>query len=131
MIEWLYYRYVEIESLSTIGRFLDVHSRACLAVRFLRYKLEKVLRAVSSTPVSLSVRKSVSHTFGFPFCQRPWDLTKRQDDIAADMEVHMVAYMEVDKVADMVAKKGTQFGKKKKGTCTTTHYPIWQEEEGQ
>ena len=38
------------------------------------------------------------------------------------MEVHMVAYMEVDKMADMVAymfanivaKKGTQFGKKKK-----------------
>ena len=26
--------------------------------------------------------------------------------------------MEVDKVADMVAKKGTQFGKKKKGTTT-------------
>ena len=30
------------------------------------------------------------------------------------MEVHMGADMEVDKVADMVAKKGTQFGKKRK-----------------
>ena len=37
--------------------------------------------------------------------------------MVADM-VHLVAYMEVDKVADMVAKKGTQFGKKKKGTTT-------------
>ena len=51
---------------------------------------------------------SVSHTFGFSFCQRPWDLTKRWDDIAVadmvadmatDMEVHMVA----EKVANMVA----------------------------
>ena len=55
---------------------------------------------------------SVHNTFGFTFCQRLWDLTKRRDDIAmaamlaympADMEVHMVADMEVDKVADMVA----------------------------
>ena len=55
-------------------------------------------------------------TFGFPFCLRLWDLTKRRDDIvvadmvadmAADMEVHTVADIEVDKVtvkvADMVA----------------------------
>ena len=71
---------------------------------------------------------SASDTFGFSFCHRPWDLTKRRDNIAvivmvadmsADIEVHMVADMEVDKVVDMVAnmfanivaKKGTQFGK--------------------
>ena len=53
------------------------------------------------------------------------------------MEVHMVAYMEVDKMADMVAymfanivaKKGTQFDKKKKGTQfgkkKKKEYPIW------
>ena len=60
---------------------------------------------LAPTPVSQSVRNS----FGFPFCQRPWDLTERRDDIvvadmvadmAADMEVHIVADMEVDKVAD-------------------------------
>ena len=56
----------------------------------------------------------VRHTFGFPLCQRLWDLKKRQDDImvahmvgamAADMEVHMVADMEVDKVAIMFKTK--------------------------
>ena len=36
-----------------------------------------------------SVSKFVSHTFGFPLCQRLWALTKRRDDIV---------------VADMVAK---------------------------
>ena len=50
--------------------------------------------SLAPTPVSLSVRpsvrKSVSDTFGFPFCQRPWVLIA-------------VADMEVDKVADMVA----------------------------
>ena len=45
--------------------------------------------------------------FGFPFCQRHWDLTKRRDNIAmadmeVDMEVDMVANMEVDKVANKV-----------------------------
>ena len=68
--------------------------------------------SLAPTPVSLSISPSVR--FGFPFCQRLWDLSKRQDDIAiaalvadmaADMEVHMVADMEVDKVADMVAEK--------------------------
>ena len=52
--------------------------------------------------------------------------------MAADMEVHLVPDIEVDRVADIVAdekeeeKKGTQFGerrhankKKKKG------FPIW------
>ena len=62
--------------------------------------------------VCLSVRKFVSssHTLGFPFWQRLWDLTKRRDDMAnmmADMVAHteldMVADMEVDKVADMMA----------------------------
>ena len=56
------------------------------------------LDAEAPTPVSLSVRKSEGHTFGFPFCQRLWDLTKRQDDIAladmaAKMEVHMLTDM--------------------------------------
>ena len=42
------------------------------------------------------------NTFGFPFCQRLWALTKRRDDIVvADMDVDMVAYMELDMVADM------------------------------
>ena len=54
--------------------------------------------SVSSTPVNLSVRpsSSVHNSFGFPFRQRLWDLTKRWEDFAADMEVHMVADMEVD-----------------------------------
>ena len=50
-------------------------------------------------------------TFGFPFCRRLWDLTKRRDDIAVadmgadmvtDMKVQLVADMKVDKVADIV-----------------------------
>ena len=66
---------------------------------------------VSLTP---TVHRSVSDTFGFPFCQRLWALTKHRDDIVvvdmevdkvaeimADMELEMVADMEVDKVADM------------------------------
>ena len=66
--------------------------------------------SVSNTYPGLSVRRR--HTFGFPFCRRLCDLTKRRDDIAvadmaadtaANMEVHMVADTEVDKVADMVA----------------------------
>ena len=42
---------------------------------------------LAPTPVILSVCPSVvRHTFGFPFCQRHWDLTKRWEDIAvADM----------------------------------------------
>ena len=80
--------------------------------------------SLASTPVSLSVHMLVGHPFRFPFCQRPWELTKPRDDIvvadmaadmAADMEVHMVtplvADMEVDKVADMVADE------KHKGAC--------------
>ena len=70
--------------------------------------------SVSSTCPGQSVARPspVRDTFGFPFCQHPWDLTKRWEDIvvadmvadmAADMEVHMVADMELDKVADMVA----------------------------
>ena len=68
--------------------------------------------SVSSTYPCQYAGKSVDDSFGFPFCQRLWDLTKRRDDIAvadmvadisADMEVHMVADMGVDKVADMVA----------------------------
>ena len=50
--------------------------------------------SLAPTPVSLSV---VRDTFGFPFCQRSWDLTKHWDNIAvADMEEHMVDHMEVD-----------------------------------
>ena len=46
----------------------------------------------------------VGHTFGFPFCQPLWALTKRLDDIVvadtvAIMELNMVADMEVDNVA--------------------------------
>ena len=49
----------------------------------------------------------VGHTFGFPFCQPLWALTKRRDDIVlADKEVDMVADMEVDKVTDMVVHMG-------------------------
>ena len=56
----------------------------------------------------------VCNTFGFPFCERLWDLTKHRHDIVvanmvadmvADMEVDMVADMEVDMVADKVADK--------------------------
>ena len=54
-----------------------------------------VLDAEAPTPVSLSVRKSEGHTFGFPFCQRLWAIAKRRDDI-------VVADMEVDMVDDMV-----------------------------
>ena len=67
---------------------------------------------------------SESYTFGFPFCHRLWDLTKRQDDIAvAAMGVHLVADMEVDKVADRVADKKTQ--KKQVDVCTKANFcPI-------
>ena len=46
----------------------------------------------------------VGHTFGFPFCQPLWALTKCRDDIVvadtvAIMESNMVADMEVDIVA--------------------------------
>ena len=70
------------------------------------------------------LKRVFPNTFGFPFCQRLWDLTSRRDDIEVadmvadmvadknkvDMELDMVADMEVDKVADkvadMVADKG-------------------------
>ena len=63
--------------------------------------------SLAPTPVSLSVRMSVSDTFGFPFCQHLWDLTKRWDDIAvADMVVDKkMVDMELDIVADMAADK--------------------------
>ena len=38
--------------------------------------------SLAPTPVSLSVRPYVGHTFRFPFCQRLWNLTKSWDDIA-------------------------------------------------
>ena len=46
-------------------------------------------------------------SFGFPFCQHLWDLTKRWDDIAvADMVVDKkMVDMELDIVADMAADK--------------------------
>ena len=40
-------------------------------------------------------------TYGFPFCQRLWALTKRRDDIVV---ADMVADMEVDKVADKASR---------------------------
>ena len=53
------------------------------------------------TNASLNNRH-IGNSFGFPFCQRLWDLTKRQDDIAlADMVAYMVADMEMDMVVDM------------------------------
>ena len=46
----------------------------------------------------------MGNSFGFLFCQRLWDLTKHQDDIAvADIVADMVADMEVDMVVDRVA----------------------------
>ena len=58
--------------------------------------------SLAPTPASPSVGPSVRNSFGFPFCQRLWDLTKRWDDIAvADMVANMVANMEVNMVADM------------------------------
>ena len=60
--------------------------------------------SLAPTPASPSVGPSVRNSFGFPFCQCLWDLTKRWDDIAvADMVADMAADMEVDKVADMAA----------------------------
>ena len=50
--------------------------------------------SLAPTPASPSVGPSVRNSFGFPFCQCLWDLTKRRDDIVmADMEVDIVAYM--------------------------------------
>ena len=45
----------------------------------------------------------LGHSFGFPFCQPLWALTKRRNDIVvadtvAIMESNMVAEMEVDNV---------------------------------
>ena len=45
------------------------------------------------------------------FRKRPWDLTKRRNDIAVD---DMVADMVADMSADIVAKKGTQFGRRRR-----------------
>ena len=64
--------------------------------------------SLTPTPVSPSSvsPSAVRHTFGFPFCQRLWALTKHRDNIVvADMEVHIVADMEVDKVAHMASDK--------------------------
>ena len=68
-----------------------------------------------------SVRQSVPHTFGFLFCKRPKDRTKRQEDIVvANMVAGMAADMEAHMVGDMFADIKAQFcEKKKKG------YPIW------
>ena len=52
----------------------------------------------------------VGHTFLFPFCQRPWALAKRWDDIeVTDMVADTVADMVADKVADMDLKILTKF----------------------
>ena len=57
-----------------------------------------------ASPAPTADRKFVSHTFGFPFCQRLGDLTMRRDDIVvAVMVADMVVSIEVDKVADKVA----------------------------
>ena len=48
--------------------------------------------SLAPTPVRTSVSSNVGHTFGFPFCQRHWNLTKRRDGIAmVDIELHMMA----------------------------------------
>ena len=75
--------------------------------------------SVLSTYSGQSVSWSVVDTFEFAFCQRLWDLTKRRDyivvaDMVADMsadniflkhmadrEIHMVADIEVARVAYM------------------------------
>ena len=75
---------------------------------------------MSLAPTPVSPKVDPSDFFGFPFCQRLWDLTKRRDNIVAymvaDMMANMMADMKVaNKVADMVTKKidiymGIQFG---------------------
>ena len=48
--------------------------------------------SLAPIPVRTSVSSNVGHTFGFPFCQRHWNLTKRRDGIAmVDIELHMMA----------------------------------------
>ena len=66
----------------------------------------------------------VRHTFGFPFCQRLWDLKKRQDDIVlADMVDDIVANIEIHKLADIVADMKAD--KKKWLTLIWTWWPTW------
>ena len=57
--------------------------------------------SVSSTYPGQSVRNLsvICDTFRFPFCHR------RDDIVVADMEVHMAADNEVDKMANMAADK--------------------------
>ena len=51
-----------------------------------------------------SPHKASQDDFGFLFCQRLWTLTTHRDDIVVtDIEVHMMADIEVDKLADKVA----------------------------
>ena len=72
----------------------------------------------------MSVCPLVFDTFGFPFCQRLWALTKRRDDIVvADMEVDMVTDMEMDKVANMVDDRAAD--KKNCPTWSWTWSPTW------
>ena len=65
--------------------------------------LDTQVSLAPKTPVSLSVVRPW-YLYIFLFCQRPWDLIKRRDnivvadmvaDMAADMGVHMVPDMEV------------------------------------
>ena len=52
-------------------------------------------------------------TYGFPFCQRLWALTKRRDDIVvADMVADKVAELEMDIVADMEVTQSYNFDQK-------------------
>ena len=70
-------------------------------------KLSQTKNHVFITYPGLSV---FHYSFGFPFSQRPWDLTKRWEDmVVADMvadKKREKADMELDMVADMVAGYG-------------------------
>ena len=73
--------------------------------------------AQSSLVPGQSLCRFVVDTFGFPFCQRLWDLTKRRDGIVvADMVEDMVAdkklaSVELDMVADIAMQWGGQGGR--------------------
>ena len=74
--------------------------------RALKY-IEQVLQTAVSdiSHHYASVSWLVGHTLGFPFCQHLWALTKGRDNIVvANMEVNMVADMELGKVNVMMAE---------------------------
>ena len=70
------------------------------------------------SPSSVGCRPSVHKSFGFPFCQRLWALTKRRDDIA-------VSDMVADTAADMHG--GAQGGRQ--GGHHGGRHGRWQKKE--